>query len=169
VQAGNINRQRRISPGADLGVFIPESPVFLQCGVELRGDRRAHAVKLLLLLRLVGGIVLQAVVYQLVRKFYPAAVALNYSPEVKTRLVLKGLSVVRNGRLQFDAGWTDLAAAFMAIRQTVTASDWQATYAADRNEETGHADLAWACLHALDHEPLAGSDGCNSSFMEIYA
>ncbi|MBF3543502.1 hypothetical protein ISG10_38300, partial [Burkholderia pseudomallei] len=25
-------------------------------------------------------------VYQLVRKFFPAAVALNYSPEVKTRL-----------------------------------------------------------------------------------
>jgi hypothetical protein len=30
-------------------------------------------------------------VYQLVRQFYPAAVALNYSPEVKGRLVLKGL------------------------------------------------------------------------------
>lgn len=108
-------------------------------------------------------------VYQLVRRFYPAAVALNYSPEIKTRLVLKGLSVVRNGRLQFDAGWTDLAAAFMAIRQTVTASGRQTTFAADRNGETGHADLAWACLHALDHEPLAGSDGCNTSFMEIYA
>lgn len=108
-------------------------------------------------------------VYQLVRRFYPAAVALNYSPEIKTRLVLKGLSVVRNGRLQFDAGWADLAAAFMAIRQTVTASGRQTTFAADRNEETGHADLAWACLHALDHEPLAGSDGCNTSFMEIYA
>lgn len=56
------------------------------------------------------------------RKFYPAAVALNYSPEVKTRRVLKGQSVIRNGRLQFDAGWTDLAAAFMGIKQTMTAS-----------------------------------------------
>jgi uncharacterized protein YjcR len=49
-------------------------------------------------------------VYQLVRKFYPGVVALNYSPEVKTRLVLKGQSVIRNGRLQFDAGWTDASA-----------------------------------------------------------
>ncbi|WGS42170.1 terminase ATPase subunit family protein [Burkholderia sp. JSH-S8] len=108
-------------------------------------------------------------VYQLVQKFYPAAVALNYSPEVKTRLVLKGQSVIRNGRLQFDAGWTDLAAAFMAIKQTMTASGRQATYTADRNDETGHADLAWACLHAIDHEPLAGGGANSSSFTEFYS
>jgi uncharacterized protein YjcR len=107
-------------------------------------------------------------VYQLVRKFYPAVVALNYSPEVKTRLVLKGQSVVRNGRLQFDASWTDLAAAFMAIKQTMTASGRQTTFTADRNEETGHADLAWACLHAIDREPLAGADINSSSFTEFY-
>ncbi len=108
-------------------------------------------------------------VYQLVRKFYPAVVALNYSPEVKTRLVLKGQSVIRNGRLQFDAGWTDLAAAFMGIKQTMTASGRHATYSADRNEETGHADLAWACLHAIDREPLAGGDLNSSSFTEFYS
>ncbi|MGI4815409.1 MAG: terminase ATPase subunit family protein [Janthinobacterium lividum] len=108
-------------------------------------------------------------VYQLVRKFFPAAVALNYSPEVKTRLVLKGLSVVRNGRLEFDAGWTDLAAAFMAIKQGMTASGRQSTYRADRNEETGHADLAWACLHAIDREPLADGGIQTTGFMEIYS
>ncbi|KAG0184746.1 hypothetical protein DFQ28_010638 [Apophysomyces sp. BC1034] len=107
-------------------------------------------------------------VYQLVRKFYPAAIALNYSPEVKTRLVLKGLSVVRNGRLQFDAGWTDFAAAFMAIKHTMTASGRQSTYAAGRNDVTGHADLAWACLHALDREPLAGATGNDAGFMELF-
>ncbi|RKT99064.1 terminase [Burkholderia sp. Nafp2/4-1b] len=108
-------------------------------------------------------------VYQLVRKFYPGAVALNYSPEVKTRLVLKGQSVIRNARLQFDAGCTDLAASFMAIKQTMTASGRQATYTADRNDETGHADLAWACLHAIDREPLAGGDIHASSFTEFYS
>ncbi|WP_175772705.1 terminase ATPase subunit family protein [Paraburkholderia phenazinium] len=108
-------------------------------------------------------------VFQLVRKFYPAVVPLNYSPEVKTRLVLKGLSVVRNARLQFDAGWTDLAAAFMAIKHSMTPSGRQSTYKADRNEETGHADLAWACLHAIDREPLEGANARNSGFMEIYA
>ncbi|WP_250435796.1 terminase ATPase subunit family protein [Caballeronia sp. ATUFL_F2_KS9A] len=106
-------------------------------------------------------------VYQLVRQFFPAAVALNYSPEVKSRLVLKGLSVVGKARLEFDSGWTDLAQSFMQIRKTMTASGRQVTYHASRSEETGHADLAWACLHALGNEPLEGSTTNNRSFMEI--
>lgn len=106
-------------------------------------------------------------VYQLVRQFYPAAVALNYSPEVKGRLVLKGLSVIGKARLEFDAGWTDFAQSFMAIRKTLTASGRQVTYQASRSEETGHADLAWACLHALGNEPLEGTTMNNTSFMEI--
>lgn len=108
-------------------------------------------------------------VYQLVKQFYASVVALNYSPEVKGRLVLKGLSVIGKGRLEFDAGWTDLAQSFMAIRKTVTASGRQVTYQAGYSEETGHADLAWACLHAIGKEPLEGSNGNNSSFMEIYS
>ena len=107
-------------------------------------------------------------VYQLVKQFFAAVVALNYSPEVKGRLVLKGLSVIGKGRLEFDAGWTDLAQSFMAIRKTMTASGRQVTYTAGYSEETGHADLAWACLHALGNEPLEGATANNSSFMEIY-
>ncbi len=106
-------------------------------------------------------------VYQLVRQFYPAAVAFNYSPEVKGRLVLKGLSVVNGARLQFDAGWTDMAAAFMAIKKTVTASGRHVTYEAGRSEEVGHADLAWAVLHAISNEPLEGMAARTSGFMEI--
>jgi len=106
-------------------------------------------------------------VYQLVRQFYPNAIALNYSPEVKGRLVLKGLSVVGKGRLEFDAGWTDLAQSFMAIRKTMTASGKKVTYEASRSEETGHADLAWACLHALGNEPLEGVTANNTGFMEF--
>jgi uncharacterized protein YjcR len=106
-------------------------------------------------------------VYQLVKQFYPSAVALNYSPEVKGRLVLKGLSVISKGRLEFDAGWTDLAQSFMAIRKTMTASGRKVTYEASRSEETGHADLAWACLHALDNEPLEGVTANNTGFMEF--
>ncbi|SFU24695.1 terminase ATPase subunit family protein [Paraburkholderia aspalathi] len=108
-------------------------------------------------------------VYQLVKQFFPTVVAFNYSPEVKGRLVLKGLSVVGNARLQFDAGWTDMAQSFMAIRKTVTPSGRQVTYEAGRSEETGHADLAWAVLHALSNEPLEGMTAQNSGFMEIYA
>jgi uncharacterized protein YjcR len=107
-------------------------------------------------------------VYQLVKQFYPSVVALHYSPEVKGRLVLKGLSVIGKARLQFDAGWTDLAQSFMAIRKTMTASQRQVTYTAGYSQETGHADLAWACLHALGNEPLEGTTSSNTGFMEIY-
>ncbi|MEW5251604.1 terminase ATPase subunit family protein [Microbulbifer discodermiae] len=110
-------------------------------------------------------------VYQLVRKFFPAAVALNYSPAVKTELVLRALNVIGNGRLEFDAGWTDLAQSFMQIKKTLTPSGRQVTYQAGRSEATGHAELAWATMHALGNEPLgAGSeDDYSSGFMEIYS
>ncbi|MDW5418886.1 terminase ATPase subunit family protein [Iodobacter sp. CM08] len=106
-------------------------------------------------------------VYQLVKQFYPAAKAINYSVDMKARLVMKAQDVIRKGRLEFDAGWTDLAAAFMAIQKTMTASGRQVTYTASRSEEVSHADLAWACMHALLNEPLEGSNSTNSSFMEM--
>ena len=107
-------------------------------------------------------------VYQLVRQFFPGVEAINYSVDVKNRLVLKAYDVISKGRLEFDAGWTDIAASFMAIHKTLTASGRQATYEAGRSEETSHADLAWAAMHALAHEPLEGRTHSNSSIMEIY-
>jgi Terminase-like family. len=109
-------------------------------------------------------------VYELVSKFYPAAKAINYSVEVKTMLVLKAKNIISKGRLEFDNGAVgiDLAQAFMSIKRTLTASGSQATYTAGRTEQTGHADLAWACMHALDNEPLEGTTSANQSIMEIF-
>lgn len=107
-------------------------------------------------------------VAQLVKQFFPGVTTFSYSPEVKTRLILKAYDVIKNGRLEFDAGWTDMAAALMAIRKTVTASGRQFTYTAGRNDETGHADLAWALFHALHNEPLEGQTSANTGFMEIH-
>lgn len=107
-------------------------------------------------------------VAQLVRQFFPALTTFSYNPEVKTRLVLKTYDVIKNGRLEFDAGHTDIAQSLMAIRKTVTAGGRQFTYTAGRNEETGHADLAWALMHAIHNEPLEGMTSQNGSFMEIY-
>lgn len=107
-------------------------------------------------------------VYQLVRHFFPTVTAIQYSVEVKTMMVFKALDVIGKGRLEFDAGWSDLAASFMAIRKTLTASGRQATYTAGRSDEIGHADLAWATLHVLYHEPLAAETGVGESVMEIY-
>ncbi|BBE51124.1 Putative ATPase subunit of terminase [Ferriphaselus amnicola] len=106
-------------------------------------------------------------VYQLVIQWYPGARAFNYSPEVKVRLVLKALDVVNKGRLEFDAGWTDVAASFMAIKKTTTASGRQVTFEAGRSKDISHADLAWAAMHALSNEPLEGGTPTNSSIMEI--
>jgi len=106
-------------------------------------------------------------VYQLVRQFYPGATSIHYSVEVKTRMVLKAQSVMGNGRLQFDAGWIDLAQSFMAIKKTITHNGRHTTYNAGRRDDIGHADLAWACMHALDHEPLEGASEKNTAILEI--
>lgn len=107
-------------------------------------------------------------VYQLVTKFFPAARAFHYSVDVKTQLVLKARSVIGKGRLEFDASWVDFAHSFLAIKKTLTASGTSVTYGAGRNAETGHADLAWACMHALANEPLEGQTAQNKSIVEIY-
>jgi uncharacterized protein YjcR len=111
---------------------------------------------------------LGAAVAQLVRKFFPAVREYRYSPEVKVALVTKTHQIISKGRLEFDAGWTDMASAFMAIRKSTTTSGTKMTYMAGRNGKTGHADLAWAAMHALDKDPLDGDIEATESIMEIY-
>jgi hypothetical protein len=107
-------------------------------------------------------------VYQLVKQFFPAVTAIQYNPNVKMRMVMKAQDVMNKGRLEFDSGWTDLAQAFMSIRRAVTHSGKLPTFEASRSDETSHADIAWATMQALLHEPLEGQTGTNSGFMEIY-
>lgn len=106
-------------------------------------------------------------VHQLVKIFFPAATAINYSVEVKTQMVLKMQNVMRNGRFEFDAGAVDLAQSFMAIRKVLTPSGRQATYASGRTRAVGHADLAWATMNAIAHEPLEGSTENSQNIMEF--
>ena len=107
-------------------------------------------------------------VYQLVKKFFPQVTTFQYSPLVKSRLVMKAYDVISKGRLEFDAGWNDMAQSFMAIRKTITASGRSPTYEASRSDEISHADIAWATMHALQNEPLDGVSATSSSIMEIY-
>lgn len=106
-------------------------------------------------------------VYQNVKVFYPAVTAIQYNPSLKIRMVMKALDVMNKGRLEFDSGWNDLAAAFMSIRRGVTAGKMP-TFESSRSEEVSHGDIAWATMHALLHEPLAGANGTNTSMMEFY-
>jgi hypothetical protein len=108
-------------------------------------------------------------VFQLVKQFFPAATPFTYNPDVKVRLVLKAKDIVVKRRIEFDAGWTDLAQSFMAIRKTTTASGRQVTFEAGRSDEISHADLAWATMHALANEPLEGQSARNTNIVEIYS
>ncbi|SXG97208.1 terminase ATPase subunit family protein [Klebsiella variicola] len=107
-------------------------------------------------------------VFQLVRSFYPAARDIRYTPEMKTAMVLKAKDVIRRGCLEYDVSATDITTSFMAIRKTMTSSGRSATYEASRTEESSHADVAWATMHALLNEPLtAGSGQATSSILEF--
>ena len=82
-------------------------------------------------------------------------VSIHYSAESKAELVTRGIDIFHNRRIELDAGRTDLAKALMTIYQT-SADGGTITYKARRTNTTGHADLAFALLHALSFEPLTG-------------
>lgn len=92
-------------------------------------------------------------VFEMVQKFYPRAYAIHYGLDSKTKLVLKAQSVIEGGRIEWDAEHTDIPQSFLQIHQVSTGND-QITYAADRTSATGHADVAWALMHAMSNEPL---------------
>ncbi|CDL85835.1 Terminase, ATPase subunit (fragment) [Xenorhabdus cabanillasii JM26] len=107
-------------------------------------------------------------VYQNVKAFFPAAREFIYNPAVKNALVLKAWDIINHRRLEFDAGHTDIAQSFMAIRRATTASGNRPTYEASRSEEASHADLAWATMHALFNEPITGDAPQHRNIIEVY-
>lgn len=103
-----------------------------------------------------------------VAKWFPTLTRFRYDPAVKGRMVMQAQQIMRKERLEFDAGWSDMAQAFMAIKREMTASGRQFTYTSGRSQATGHADLAWAAMHALSHEPIDGpAEGAGQSMMEM--
>lgn len=100
-----------------------------------------------------------------VRDFYPNFTALNYSLDSKTRMVLRAKELFDRRKLHFDAGYTDIAKAFIAIKQAVT-SGGNLTFVAKRSQETGHSDIAWAIMNALEKAPIASTVTNNSGVMK---
>jgi uncharacterized protein YjcR len=105
-------------------------------------------------------------VFEMVQRFFPAVTSLYYTLEQKTRLVLKAQQVIEDRRIQWDAGMSDIAAAFLLIRRAVTASGARPTFVADR-DISGHADPAWAIMHALIHEGLLTPDDAPRAVIEM--
>jgi hypothetical protein len=87
-------------------------------------------------------------VWELVSKWFPLARKIEYSVASKTALVIKGQNVFRAGRIEFDAGWTDVMQAFMAIRPTLTGSQRGVTYTAPQRRDR-------PCRHRLGDPPRA--------------
>lgn len=91
-------------------------------------------------------------VLQKVRKWFPLVRRIDYTVWAKAQLVHKMKAVIRKGRFEYDAGWSDVSAAFMAIRPTLVGKT--VTYTASRGAAHGHADIAWAVMHAVSIEPI---------------
>ncbi|HEC9332479.1 TPA: terminase family protein [Salmonella enterica subsp. enterica serovar Orientalis] len=103
-------------------------------------------------------------VYQIVKKFFPAAVPYNFTLASKRALVMKMLQVIRAGRWEYDRGERELVTAFNAIRKTKTQAGF-ITYDTDRSRGVSHGDLAWANMLAVINEPLGDDDGAVKSFV----
>jgi len=108
-------------------------------------------------------------VYQLVVKWFPLARKVSYSVTGKAHMVMKAQNLFRERRLEIPVEWGDVRDAFMAIRPSLTASGKQLTYVSRRDGEIGHADIAWAIMHALINEPLDASEaGQQQSTVEFF-
>jgi uncharacterized protein YjcR len=104
-----------------------------------------------------------------VEKWFPTLTRYRYDVALKARMVMQAQQIMRKDRLEFDAGWSDMAQSFMAIKRELTPSGRQITYNSGRNKHTGHADLAWSVMHALHFEPIDGpAEGAGQSMMELY-
>lgn len=96
-------------------------------------------------------------VFEIVKKFRPDAVGLNYDAGLKSRMVLKGQDIINKGRFEYDAMHAvEIGASFLSIKKQMSATGKQVLYVADRSEEASHADLAWACLQVFINEPFDG-------------
>ncbi|WP_455811913.1 terminase large subunit domain-containing protein [Pseudomonas graminis] len=79
---------------------------------------------------------------------------IRYDLSTKNRLVMKAADVIESARIEWDRDMKEIAASFLTIRRAVTKSGNAVTFVADRTAETGHAESAWAIMHALENEPL---------------
>lgn len=90
--------------------------------------------------------------YERVQMFYPAVTALTYTPQFKERMVAKMLDVINSNRIQFSQDSQDILYSFMAIGRTATGSG-KIVISAKRSASIGHADVAFAIMHAVYQEP----------------
>ena len=127
--------------------------------------QQAEVIRTLLGVYNVGKIVLDtsgigAAVFQLVSKFFPGAIGLKFTAEIKAMMINKALDLFRQKRVEWDAAsGRDMVTSFTGIRRQMTANGRAVTYVADRSASASHCDLAWAALMIFYQEPLDGNIG----------
>ncbi len=82
---------------------------------------------------------------------------INYTWEMKQKLVLDVEQTVSKRILEFDYEDQEIINAFLAIKTASTRSGGKTTFVADRKAKIGHADLFWAIAHLVSFYPLEGS------------
>lgn len=104
--------------------------------------------------------------HQLTRKFYPRVQKVDYNVDGKAALVLKTQQLVHHRRIEWDQGAKDIPMAMLMVYRTTTPSG-RITYRANRSQNTGHADVAWALMHALDRMELDTGDKIGTAKQSI--
>ena len=91
-------------------------------------------------------------VYQQIFKQFPSITeAIRYSPESKAAMVVKVQALLKRKMLEVDDVFLDdLLPAMLAIQRGSTKGGEAITYRARRTEDSGHADTAWALMHAAN-------------------
>ena len=106
-------------------------------------------------------------VYQLVLEFFPAAIGLTYSAELKVEWVLKTKRILAERMFEYDLGERDFVLSMLGIRRNVTKSGRNITYQSVRTKESSHSDIGWATVQLLGQTEWNGAtEECTSS-MEV--
>lgn len=92
-------------------------------------------------------------VYQQLFKLFPSVTEeIRYSPESKAAMVVKVQALLKRGLLEVDdVCLDDFLPSMLAIQRGSTKGGGAITYTARRSEDSGHADVAWAFMHAANH------------------
>ncbi|WP_346082924.1 terminase large subunit domain-containing protein [Gibbsiella dentisursi] len=106
-------------------------------------------------------------VYKMVMKFFPAARLYQYNPALKREMVLKAQLLIRQGRLEYDAGNLALVSSLMTVKKFVTPGG-VVSYDSDRARGSNHGDIAWATMQALYNEPIGAETTGNTGFVMEY-
>ena len=96
-------------------------------------------------------------VLEQVQKFYPLVTPLHYHQEMKNRLIIKMLDLIKTQRFQLLRRDQDIISSFMLITKSISNGNGAITYKTSRNSTMGHGDSAWAVINAVHYEPLTGS------------